>query len=294
MDGTITDYFNMGIDREGQDFHQYVFNYKMHAARWRRAVPAVGVLSDKWLTNIILKSGNVATTNPILYKNAFVSRDEALDVIKKSGHVKFFAKPNGGSKGEGSFAFSMNENGFEIDGEKISDEDLMAKLRGYLIEPLIEQHEAMNALFPYAVTSLRLVTMHKKGQIHIIQSALRVGAGENRTSNTYQGGVLLGVNDDGSLSEYGVIVKKNRGKYYSHPDTGVVFKDFKMPYWKESIELAVKAHKCFPSFYTVGWDIAITKDGPLILEGNSRWSSCDFQYAEGPGKERMKKWFTKL
>ena len=293
VDGTIMQYFNMGIDRVGPDVHQYIFNYEMRKAREKRAISALGVLSDKWLTNLILKSGNVATISPILYKSVFVSYDEAIEAIKKSGHVEFFAKLTRGSKGKGSFVFTMKEDGFDIDGEHISDKRLIKKLQGYIVEPLIKQHEAMNAIYPYAVSSLRLVTMNKKGQIHIIQSALRVGAGENRTSNTYQGGVLLGVNDEGILSEYGVIVKNNRGKYYSHPDTGFVFKDFKVPYWKEATELAIKAHKCFPSFHTVGWDIAITKDGPLILEGNGNWSACDFQYTEGPGKARMEKFFLK-
>lgn len=294
MNETITDYFNMGIDRIGQNIHQYVFNYKIAVERRRRSVSALGILSDKWLTNQILKSGGVATTSPIIYKTAFIGADETLEKIRTSGYKTFFAKINKGSKGRGAFVFTMNENGFEINGEKISDKNLVEKLEGCIVEPLIEQHETMNSLFPHAVASLRLVTVCKKGQIHIIQSALGLGVGENRTSNIYQGGILVGVKTDGTLSDYGLILRKNRGKHTSHPDTGIVFKNFKLPYWKEATELAIKAHKCFPGFFTVGWDIAITKNGPLILEGNRNWASCSFQYTDGPGKERMKKWFTTL
>jgi len=38
--------------------------------------------------------------------------------------------------------------------------------------------------------------------------------------------------------------------------------------WRETMELAVHAHRAFPDYIFVGWDIAILDDGPCVIEGN--------------------------
>ena len=36
----------------------------------------------------------------------------------------------------------------------------------------------------------------------------------------------------------------------------------------KGLALAAAAHRTFPSVLRVGWDLAITPDGPLLIEGN--------------------------
>ena len=50
-----------------------------------------------------------------------------------------------------------------------------------------------------------------------------------------------------------------------------VYPEIPIPFYRESVDLVLKAHKLFPSFQTVGWDVAVTPDGPLLLEGNHNW-----------------------
>ncbi|MFQ5644342.1 MAG: sugar-transfer associated ATP-grasp domain-containing protein [Thiogranum sp.] len=57
----------------------------------------------------------------------------------------------------------------------------------------------------------------------------------------------------------------------AHPVTGTPFEGFQMPLWKETCQLARQAAREFLPLRTVGWDIAITPDGPFIVEGNA-WS----------------------
>ena len=38
--------------------------------------------------------------------------------------------------------------------------------------------------------------------------------------------------------------------------------------WQETIDLAVRAHRIFPDYVLIGWDIAIVEDGPCVIEGN--------------------------
>ena len=57
-------------------------------------------------------------------------------------------------------------------------------------------------------------------------------------------------------------------KVKKHHNTNIKFEDIKIPYMKEALELVKKAAKRFPEVSCIGWDVAITKDGPTIVEGN--------------------------
>jgi hypothetical protein len=56
-----------------------------------------------------------------------------------------------------------------------------------------------------------------------------------------------------------------------HPDTGAPVAGFRLPNWNLVIELALSAAKLFLPLRTIGWDIGITPDGPVIVEGNRWW-----------------------
>lgn len=64
-----------------------------------------------------------------------------------------------------------------------------------------------------------------------------------------------------------------------HPTTGMLFEGFQVPFWKESCELAMEAARKFLPIRTVGWDIAITPKGPLLIEGNDRADPFHFDGA---------------
>lgn len=43
----------------------------------------------------------------------------------------------------------------------------------------------------------------------------------------------------------------------------------KIRHWADIESLAVRAHRCFRTRSIIGWDIALTPDGPVLLEGNN-------------------------
>jgi hypothetical protein len=56
------------------------------------------------------------------------------------------------------------------------------------------------------------------------------------------------------------------------PGTHTSFIGFQLPHWRESRELALRAASVFPWARSIGWDIAISDRGPLLIEGNEEWS----------------------
>lgn len=51
-----------------------------------------------------------------------------------------------------------------------------------------------------------------------------------------------------------------------------------LPYWQQAKELVCKAHRLMPDYFSLGWDIAITANGPVILETNIGWDTDSIQY----------------
>ena len=57
--------------------------------------------------------------------------------------------------------------------------------------------------------------------------------------------------------------------YDEHPLTGFDFNSIdKIPFIKEAYSMVKEAALLVPEIRYVGWDVAITNDGPCIIEGN--------------------------
>ncbi|WP_448511045.1 sugar-transfer associated ATP-grasp domain-containing protein [Immundisolibacter sp.] len=54
----------------------------------------------------------------------------------------------------------------------------------------------------------------------------------------------------------------------THPVTGAAVRGRVLPHWPAVCALALAGHRGFCDRVVVGWDIAITPDGPQIVEGN--------------------------
>ncbi len=106
----------------------------------------------------------------------------------------------------------------------------------------------------------------------VVSAVFRMSIGGNRTvDNLHAGGIASGVDlDTGALSSASNLgMDAKIGWLDRHPDTRVTIVGRKLPLWQETKDLAVKAHRAFDDRVLVGWDIAITDDGPVVVEGNS-------------------------
>ena len=62
------------------------------------------------------------------------------------------------------------------------------------------------------------------------------------------------------------------GELNSHPVTGVTFEGFRLTQFDEARALVLKAHNVegFRDYSMIGWDVAFTPDGPILIEGNGK------------------------
>ena len=77
-------------------------------------------------------------------------------------------------------------------------------------------------------------------------------------------------------------------RFERHPVTGARVVGRIVPCWPALAALAVKAHGIVPERVIIGWDMAITPDGPVLLEGNSFFDAIFPQRIFGEPIGRMR------
>lgn len=164
----------------------------------------------------------------------------------------------------------------------------------YLVQLAIgNQHPQISALHPYAINTIRLCTVYNKqtDDVEIFSCVLRVGTGDRNVDNWAAGGLSIGVDTDkGTLREYGFYKPGFGTKVTEHPDSHIVFKNYKIPYMKEALEQAKEFHRRLYGIHSIGWDIAITESGPCFVEGNDNWEISLMQISN----HGLRKEFSKL
>lgn len=100
----------------------------------------------------------------------------------------------------------------------------------------------------------------------MIFAAARIGSGKTIADNFHQGG--MGVLVD---LEQGKLVKNGIDKRLNESETSITkikFDGFKIPYWEEIKQMVLEAALVNDKVNIIGWDVAISKEGPLLIEGN--------------------------
>ena len=153
--------------------------------------------------------------------------------------------------------------------EKAEDiyERLVNQERPHFFEEIIVQHPAVSAIYPYAINTVRLVTIQREGKVHVASACCRFGNYGHSVDNFNNGGMTAPVDEKtGEITDFPI--DKTKVLYEKHPMTGAVFKGFVFPMWDQVLEMCTKAAMVVPQVGFIGWDVCITPDGPVIVEGN--------------------------
>ena len=62
-------------------------------------------------------------------------------------------------------------------------------------------------------------------------------------------------------------------KFEYHPGSNIKMIGFQIPYYKEICDMITNAALVTKSLRFIGWDVAISKNGPILLEGNIAYAA---------------------
>ena len=137
------------------------------------------------------------------------------------------------------------------------------------LEELVKQHPDMNKLCKKSVNTMRIMTFNDHGKSRIIWMGLRVGNGINSIDNFHAKGMAVNIDiNTGKL--VGNAIDKDLNEYEEHPFTHVKFDGFQIPCFEEAKKMVLEASLRSDKILVVGWDVAISHKGPVIIEGNRR------------------------
>ena len=236
-----------------------------------------------------------------------------------SKHPLFFAKPNDGQCGKGiqkidivNIDSILKENGISIEFESTKGEytkemllsdagklydkktdalyNFLKQNELYLLEEPINQHDEMLRLNNSSVNTIRLVTvMNDKDEVSFMASFIRIGNGVNVVDNFNSGGMTSRVDiETGKIIEDAI---NKEGKIFAeHPLTKTKIEGFQIPCFEEAKNMVIDACKMSKNVRYIGWDVAITNNGPILVEGNQFPGHDIYQVAEKIGKDDLGVW----
>lgn len=219
------------------------------------------LFDNKWMTYKKYRSYYKRT---MICCNGEISREAFYKFIGDNN--SFIVKPLDSSCGRGIQIIHlnlMNENTNNLFEQLLSDYNGI-----FCVESLIKQVAEMEKFHPSSVNTIRVATIRMDDEVRIIHPFMRIGQHGNFVDNAGAGGIICAV--DVSTGKIMSAADEHGHTFEVHPDSGEKIIGFVIPKWDEAKKFVEElAQVTLDNRYT-GWDIALTKDGWVLVEANRR------------------------
>ncbi|WP_187969854.1 sugar-transfer associated ATP-grasp domain-containing protein [Aquibium microcysteis] len=275
------DYYGCDMARHaGSATFFELFPYQLYATPVLAlsAKEEVRLANDKLRLAARLTEGGVPTPEILaIVRNGTLLDGEGRPVDLPRRDVLF--KPTGGMQGNGISIWRHGPSGTWTRGaESLREEALRQRLsreagpRGAMLQEVLTNHASVRPFAPFALSSFRIVTVldeHRVPEVVICQFRTATDAA-GVVDNYHAGGCLFAI--DIETGRFGVghkgdFARRPQG-IVSHPATGAAITGEVVPGLETSKALAARAHALLPTVICIGWDIALTEKGHVVLEAN--------------------------
>lgn len=186
------------------------------------------------------------------------NQEEFVNFLKENKQI--IVKPIDGEGGKGveKYKYTNDKDAIKLFKQLLEKKQL-------IVEQCILQNKELNKLYDKSVNSLRMFTFYRDSKSYFLQAVLKIGNG-GVVDNFSSGGMYTYVNEDGYV--YVEAIDREDNIFNEHPISKTKIVGFKVPMFKEAVELVKEAAKLVPQIGYVGWDVAIGENEPIIIEGN--------------------------
>jgi hypothetical protein len=211
--------------------------------------------------------------------NLLRSRGELKEFLFQSEAYPLFGKPAESVQSLGSISLSGCDHATSqlvgTDGRRIDIETFLDQIEnhysiGYVFQERLQPHSSLLSKIGVGLATVRIVTMATASGPKVFRAAWKLPAAGNHADNFWRKGNLLA----GLDMELGRICKVTKGSGFEmedvtlHPDTGADLIGVPIPDWSEMKKVAIEGARLMGHFGMIGWDIAPTDKGPIIVEAN--------------------------
>lgn len=219
----------------------------------------------------------------VFYKDG--TREFSSDIRELDQYIgrDFFVKPVNSYGGDGVARWLHDPVGKQYsDGERVVEEtelwnvlteEAKSKSAKYtddtsrMLQELVANHPVLDALSRESLNTVRVVSlMFPHGDFELMYATLKMALDDSieDTKHCVASDVDL---QSGEVAAAGSADPGEDG-YSHHPTTGARIAGVILPHWDDAIELIKRAHELYNNLPILGWDIAITPEGPSIIEAN--------------------------
>lgn len=256
-------YFQFGFaDKTKNERREYIGSYEFHDFLMKNSTDeSRAKFDDKFMSYNVFRN---------YYRREVISVNTMEDYARFAAfvgeHKSFVIKPIASYGGSGfrimdSDTTDIKKTFFSI----ISD-------GGAVCEEQIFQCDFMACFHPQSLNTVRIVTYFDGIRATAMYSFIRMGQGESRVDNSTAGGLAAAVDlETGKIVTRAASYKApNRTWYDCHPDTGARIIGSVIPRWQELLDMVQELAKIVPEQKCVGWDMALTDSGWVVVEANAK------------------------
>lgn len=161
-----------------------------------------------------------------------------------------------------------------FDGQRLMLSSILEK-EALIFESIVHQTKQFAAFNESSVNTVRfMTTLYPDGSVKIIATFIKIGRAGKCVDNAGSGGnVDVCVDTDSGEIKYAIQYDgwRNIKNIEKHPDNGNQLNGVIIENWQTIKEEVKKFQQAFPYCKAAGWDIAITDEGPVVIEVNDFW-----------------------
>lgn len=190
-----------------------------------------------------------------------ISREEAEKLCQGEEHL--IIKPSLGTKGAGILFYDHDDE------KTLQISEIFDKMgRNFVVQRIVKQHPDLARLNASTLNTLRVISFHFKGEVHVLSAQLRIGGSGARVDNVSAGGFACAVKPDGWL--YGQAVTR-KSSWTDETPSGIKLSTIQIPNYQGLTDTVKMLHTQLPYFNIIGWDFAIDENGtPVFIEFNTK------------------------
>ena len=261
---------------------------------------------NKYLAHLCLEKAGIPMPELLGYYNPYKTDAKndfsaLLIDLQEKNKTPFVIKATESSHGEGVYvvdSVSQEEEGTFlqlINGKTIALNEVLKHGDELIVESLIKQTKQFNSFNKTSVNTVRfMTTLYPDGEAKVIATWMKFGRLGTFVDNAGSGGNIDACVDVETGRINKVVEFKGFRKTKSitvHPDSGIQLEGTIIENWKEIKSKVIEFQKSFPFVKAAGWDIAITDEGPVVIEVNDSWDRTGQLFIQRGWKHEIRECF---
>lgn len=289
---TADEYYDFEFEKQDEAFRKSFLglNEQRYYLDYLNPVKYYSLARNKYLAHKVLENTGVRKSEMYCYympEATYISRDQnagdicdVLRILEAKNVQSCVIKTTESSHGDNvwviqSVAYHEDDATLvRFDGAELRLSSILGK-EPLIFESIIKQTAQLAAFNESSVNTVRfMTTLWPDGSARVIAAFIKIGRAGKCVDNAGGGGnVDACVDVETGEIKYAIQFDgwRNIKNIEKHPDSGVQLNGVIIENWEAIKSEVIKFQQAFPYCKAAGWDIAITDEGPVVVEVNDFW-----------------------